>query len=123
MGRPLNEEQLLIWKDRVSRQRSSGLSIAEFCQQESISATSFYKWKRKFNSAGRRTKRQGKPTDADDPVSRPATFVRVPLPQPRTASWIEIVTADGTQVRLPHENLNALQLVLATLAAGHQPSH
>ena len=45
-----------------------------------------------------------------------ATFVQVPVPERRGLSWIEIVAADGTQIRLPHRNLDALQVTLAALA-------
>ena len=53
MGRSLTKEQLLLWKDRIARHQNNGLSIAEFCRQESVSATNFYQWKRKFKGEAR----------------------------------------------------------------------
>ena len=34
--------------------------------------------------------------------------------------WIELTLADGTVVRLPQENLEALRTVLQALRAGHR---
>jgi len=48
------------WRQRVKRQRESGLSIAEFCRREKVSAHSFHAWKRKLRQPGaaRRASRQ-----------------------------------------------------------------
>lgn len=123
MGRTLTKEKLLVWKDRIARHKSSGLTIAEFCRQESVSAANFYQWKRKLKGATRRAtgKVKGKSAVINGSAGRSATFVQVPLPQPRGATWIEIVAADGTQIRLPHQNLEALELTLATLSG--RPGH
>ena len=114
MGRSLTKEQLL-WEDRIARQRDSGLSIAEFCRQASVSVSNFYQWKQKLKVEAT-GKLNGKLAVSKRSTESPAMFVQVPLPQPRGATWIEIVTADGTQIRLPHQNLQALELTLATLA-------
>jgi putative transposase len=116
MARTLTKDQLLVWKDRLARQRDSGLSIAEFCRHESVSATNFYQWKQKLKGGARRVVGKMKPAVTKGSTESPAMFVQVPLPQPRGATWIEIVTADGTQIRLPHQNLQALELTLATIS-------
>ena len=36
------------WRGVLQRQGESGLSVASFCRQESISAPSFYAWSRKL---------------------------------------------------------------------------
>lgn len=38
----------LHWRGVVQRQATSGLNVAAFCRQESISAPSFYLWRRKL---------------------------------------------------------------------------
>ena len=48
MGRR-RKEQELYWREVVERQIESGLSVAGFCQQESVSAASFYCWRRKLH--------------------------------------------------------------------------
>jgi transposase-like protein len=36
------------WRDVVDRQRSSGLSVSEFCRREKTTENSFYRWRRIF---------------------------------------------------------------------------
>jgi hypothetical protein len=37
-----------IWRDRLRRQETSGLTIAQFCTQEGIARSKFHAWKRRF---------------------------------------------------------------------------
>ncbi len=64
MSRALTEEQLLFWKDRIVRQAASGVSIADFCRQESVAEAKFYYWKRKLYGAARGTALEVKPKSA-----------------------------------------------------------
>jgi putative transposase len=34
-----------VWRERVTRQAASGLSVGEFCRRERVSAWSFYRWR------------------------------------------------------------------------------
>jgi hypothetical protein len=48
-----------------------------------------------------------------NPLARPdAAFVQLPVPATTTHPWIELTLTDGTLVRLPQQNLAALQMVL-----------
>jgi transposase-like protein len=47
MARPTNEALWDQWRQRVDRQRASGLSIAEFCRREHVSSHTFHAWRRK----------------------------------------------------------------------------
>lgn len=47
MGKRRTDREL-HWRGVLQRQSDSGLSIATFCRQESISAPSFYAWRRKL---------------------------------------------------------------------------
>ena len=116
MARALSKEELSVWKKRISRHGKSGLPIAEFCRQESVSVASFHYWKRKLGGASQRAARKVDPVASNGVAHRPATFVQVPLPERRGMTWIEIVAADGTQVRLPEQNLDALELALAAIS-------
>jgi hypothetical protein len=40
--------RVALWRDRVSRQPSSGLTIARFCAQERCALAAFHAWKRRF---------------------------------------------------------------------------
>lgn len=48
MARPTNQHLWDQWRQRMDRQRASGLSIAEFCRRERVSSHSFHAWRRKF---------------------------------------------------------------------------
>jgi len=73
----------LVWKQRVGRQRRSGLSIAEFCRRESISPASFYAWRKRLG--GSRPKRLGGRSRKG-----PSAGARRPLFVP-----VELASADG----------------------------
>jgi len=47
MGRRRKDREL-FWRGVLQRQTESGLSVASFCRQETISAPSFYAWRRKL---------------------------------------------------------------------------
>ena len=38
------------WRERIEAQRSSGLSVAEFCHREGIGKAGFYYWKRRVGA-------------------------------------------------------------------------
>ncbi|MEM1228698.1 MAG: hypothetical protein AAGJ40_23685 [Planctomycetota bacterium] len=40
-----------LWQERLDRFAHSNLSVVQFCQQEGISAPSFYQWKKKLAHA------------------------------------------------------------------------
>jgi hypothetical protein len=54
------------WRGVLERQAASGLSVADFCQQELVSAPSFYSWRRRL---------QEQEETGNPPVRRPATVV------------------------------------------------
>jgi len=125
MARKVNQVLRDEWRKRIQRQQQSGLTVAEFCQREGVSAATYYGWKRKLRgrrsprtkkAAGRGkvgslTRHQGK--SSATPSNIP--FVQLPMSAPAASPWIEVVLAEGTVVRLPQQNLAALQTVLRTL--------
>jgi hypothetical protein len=136
MARSVNKVLWDQWRERVKRQRGSGLSIAEFCRRENIASHKFHVWKRKLRQAmpGRRTAgtiapAQRGPKQRSDIMPRrrhdrlPARsamplgaegFLQLPLAA-RPAPWIELALADGTVIRLPQQNVAALVAVLRVL--------
>jgi hypothetical protein len=48
MARPKDPELERLWKHRLSRHSTSGLSIAEFCARAGIACSAFYYWKRRL---------------------------------------------------------------------------
>ena len=112
------------WRERIERQQQSGLTIAEFTRREGVSPASFYAWKRKlFGPTGRAcaashrqvSRRPPAPQSAKPQVAQ-GTFLQVPIPHQPTSPWIELALADGTMIRIPEQNLAALQAVLHCLA-------
>jgi transposase-like protein len=125
MARRVNQALREEWRKRIEGQQQSGLTVAEFCQREGVSTATFYVWRRKLQTKRSpptkkapprqkqeaRTHRQGAPSAAQSHVP----FVQLPLSVPAASPWIEVVLAEGTVVRLPQQNLAALQTVLRTL--------
>jgi transposase-like protein len=140
MSRRANRVLWDQWRERLERQRKSGLSIAEFCRQEEVSSVTFYTWRRKLRgpTAGHSSARGGIPGQGgvtgagpNSPCRRPrpprteaeasgvgGSFLQVPVVEARPAAWIELTLVDGTQVRIPPQNLSALQVVLTVLRGG-----
>jgi hypothetical protein len=143
MARKVDQALREQWRQRIERQRGSGLSIAEFCRREGVSQASFHGWKRKLRSsaytppAARRSAvarprisgrqaavprpQRPQPSLAHFAAAAPATsFLQLPVPMLNTRSvpWIELVLVDGTIVRVPQQNLAALQTVLQVVCDG-----
>ena len=135
MARQVNQVLWTQWRQRMERQRTSGLPIVKFCRMEGVSSASFHAWKRKLrNSASvrqsmqkasptRRVRRraaagsvrhepQGQPARSPAPV---ADFLQLPIHGMRSNPWIELSLVNGTLVRIPQENLVALTTLLRVL--------
>ena len=137
MARKVNQALWGQWRQRLERQRESGLSIAAFCRKEGVSQAAFHAWKRRLRprNAGRPAlrdaagaRRSRKRPAAVSPRHRrsnsprdPATakpgrdFVQLPVEGTRSSPWIELTLIDGTVVRIPQENLAALRTLLRVL--------
>ena len=137
MPRQTNQVLWDQWRQRIKRQRESGLSIAEFCRRENISAHGFYVWRRNLRQAA--SKRHEPRPDAKLQRSRrrgavvtsrrrlhnalvgptvppcPTNFLQLPVTAAQAAPWIELAMADGTILRLPQQNLAALITALRAL--------
>jgi len=110
MSRRANQFLWGQWRERLERQRKSGLSIAEFCRQEAVSSVTFYTWRRKLRgpTAGHSSARGGIPgrggamgAGPNSPCRRPhpartvaaasgvgGSFLQVPVVEARPAAWI-----------------------------------
>lgn len=49
MARQPDPARRQAWRELISRQPPSGLSIARFCERHQISTASFYKWRRELS--------------------------------------------------------------------------
>jgi hypothetical protein len=136
MARQVNQVLWDQWRQRLRRQRGSGLPIVEFCRREGVSPHGFHVWRRKLAKAapGRKAGREpvamrparrqrGVVAECRSPRPRagravpthPTDFLQLPVTAARPSPWIELALADGTVVRLPQQNLAALLVVLRAL--------
>ena len=74
------------WRGVLGEQASSGLSVAAFCREQSISAPSFYAWRRKLRdaeasaSAPQAGASGGQFLPVEIVPSKPTSLVRIVLP-------------------------------------------
>jgi hypothetical protein len=96
-GRPSpGLDDYLYWQERLAGRDASGLSIDEFCVDEGVSRSTFYRWVRRLKDGIPEAVQEegGNATLAD---LAEAKF----LPVAVTASPVEIELPNGGLVRLP----------------------
>jgi len=126
MARKVQPELRAAWRKRIALQAESGLSVREFCSREGVSQASFYLWKRKLQASAATPRRRNPPSRPAAVAKRPyrkasdganpVAFVQVPLPPTPGSPWIEVALAEGTIIRIPQQNMTAVQTILRTLA-------
>jgi hypothetical protein len=93
------------WRERIEAQRSSGLSVIEFCQREGISKAGFYYWKRRVGMGSREGFLELKvapPSQVEAEARADAKSVWVPsLAVPGTFPAIGVHLANGRMVVVP----------------------
>ena len=89
-------DDYLYWQERLKGRGASGLSIDEFCLDEGVSRSTFYRWVRRIQEGiPEWVKEEGEaPTLAE--LSEPKF-----LPVTLTASPVEIELPNGGSVRVP----------------------
>jgi len=137
MARSVNQALWDQWQERLERQRTSGLSVVEFCRREHVSSHRFHAWKRKLlpesstrhasgGAAGTQRFRKRRLTAGPHPRARrtlanpmmpprPTEFLQLPVTAAQGSPWIELALADGTILRLPQQNLAAMIAALRVL--------
>jgi transposase-like protein len=89
MARPKDPKLDRLWRQRIHRQASSGLSMAEFCRREGISARLFYAW---------RDRLEKRPNSS---TPEPPLFIAL---QPDcTHSHADLVLGRNVEMELPQE--------------------
>ena len=96
-GRPSpGLDDYLYWQDRLANREASGLSIDEFCADEDVSRSTFFRWAQRL--------KDGIP-DAVKEEGANLTLAEIAepkfLPVSVTASPVEIQLPNGGLVRLP----------------------
>jgi hypothetical protein len=95
-GRPSPElDDYLYWQERLANREASGLSIDEFCADEDVSRSTYYRWvERLKDGIPDAVKEEQRLTLAD--IAEPKF-----LPISVTSSPVEIELPNGGLVRLP----------------------
>jgi hypothetical protein len=89
MARPKDPEREHLWRQRLLRHSTSGLSITEFCSRAGVPCSSFYYWKRRLASGPRPALRH------------PPLFVPLHVDDQPRADCSSI--APGVEIELPHQ--------------------
>ena len=99
------------WEARITRYRSSGLSVGRFCAQEGVSTHSFYYWAKRLRVAsGRRPPRVA-------PASRPACSPATPATDGNArGAVVRFRWHTGAEVLAPADCLAAIQCLAECLA-------
>ena len=101
MAKGFDLEKRQAWVSRLKRFRASGLTIAKFCQQESVGVHTFHYWARRIGAAestAARTTRRSAPTFAVESVSSPPSRVHFQF-------------SSGVEVSIPVDCLDAIRCV------------
>jgi hypothetical protein len=93
------KERELFWRSVLQRQTESGLNVANFCRQESISAPSFYAWKRKLKERDAGARQIDPPVDEEAKLGTQLLPVRIEAgasPAP-----VRILLPQGASIEAP----------------------
>jgi hypothetical protein len=95
MIRAVNSTKEELWRSRLRRFESSGMSVKRFCRRERVSEPTFYQWRKRLALA--------------DGSKTPAPFVPVRVVQ---LPAVEIQLPNGARVRVPAGQAEALRLAI-----------
>ena len=132
MGRKRDQSSRETWQKLLEQKQRSGLTVVEFCQREGLSPSAYYAWRRKLHGPQARQTppaavvgRQARGRIAKrrhQNLARVMRSCKSHCPRHLANAWIEVVLAEGTVIRLPQQNLAALQTVLRSLGDGAHAS-
>ena len=114
MARRITGEAALRWREILTRQASSGLSVREFCATERVSQPSFYAWRRKFRERKNNGSHLRGARDSKATPDQERTFV--PLELLGDAQSMEIIHPLGYRIQIGGEvNPVSLRQVIQVL--------
>ena len=118
MANSSSPQRVARWRDRVSRQSVSALTIAQFLRKEPCALAAFYAWKRRFRLAENQ--------DPGGAISPPSAFLPVTVRIVEHAGDqlppIEADLPNGIRLRIPTANARlACHLLRAVARANTNP--
>jgi hypothetical protein len=116
MPRSPDPVRIQLWADRLERFQDSGLTVSQFCSQESINSSGFYQWKKKLASPAYQTPSSLPP---------PPRFIPVQAKQPPQPNVAILRLPAGVSIELPSSfQRDAItELIAACIQAASVPSH
>ena len=105
------------WEVRFERFRTSGLTIARFCEQERVSVHRFYYWAKRVGANSARTSSSG----AGNALrrSRPATKPAATAGGIASAALVRFSWNAGVEVSVPADCLDAIRCLAEYLQHTH----
>ncbi len=88
-------DDYLYWQDRLANREASGMSIDEFCADEDVSRSTYYRWAQLLKDGIPEAVKEGQAVTLEE-LAEPKF-----LPITVTASPVEIQLPNGGLVRLP----------------------
>lgn len=98
-----NRRSKLQWRGLLSKQSTSGLSVAEFCHREQLSTASFYQWRKRLLAEEQNSE------------------VFVPLTV-SSAAAVEVELPGGAVLRVPPGDERTLEQVVSLLMSRESTS-
>jgi transposase-like protein len=111
MARQLDAALRQTWRELISRQQRSGLSIARFCETQGISTASFYKWRREFSQMTVPQRQAFLPVEvlvtepSDDAPLRVRLTAGAVIEIPPQRTDVLLAVIEKIQTSLPHSRL------------------
>ncbi len=99
MFRQVGSTKEELWRSRLCRFRSSGISVTRFCQREKVSVPSFYQWRKRLAL---------EPEQKALPLLMP-----VHVTHTQTAA-VEVHLPNGTRVCVPSGDTQSLRVAIET---------
>jgi hypothetical protein len=102
-------DRAVVWGERLRRFEQAGLTVAEFCRQEGVSAPSFYQWRKRLAnpSKGQRFKAAAQRSSHSS-----SAFQQVML---SAGAVVTVELPSGVRIDLPAQQEALVRTVLADL--------
>ena len=95
-----------VWRERLRRFSRSGLTVAQFCEEEGVSQPSFYQWRKRL---------AGPSAEVSHRQARPAFQPLAVTPTRPTPPGVSIELRCGARIELPSDNVELVQAVVREL--------
>ena len=119
MARRIDGQRRRDWESRLSRYRSSGLTVCRFCENENVSVNRFYYWSKRLvskSSSARladRDSAQAAATRTHPASAKPQSLPQLPqrslAPAAQSAGMVHFLLSASVQVSIPADCLEAIR--------------